>query len=208
MTAPADGPGALAPATPEPDAFNLLVGVCGSANVINIAAYLFALRRIAPNVRITAVMTRSAAAMLPPQTLGMICEQVYCDGRDEADPGHVRLGAWSDLVLVLPATANMLGQAAFGLASGLLSSTLLAVAQPVVFFPSMNKVMWERPAVRRNVALLRADGHVVIDPVPAAGWVVADRQLQANAGLPQPADAAALIRKHLADRFSARPGGS
>lgn len=206
MSAPAAGPGGPDPAAAEPGAFRLLVGVCGSSNVINLASYLFALRRVAPNVQITAVMTRSAAALLPSETLGLIVEYVYCDGRDEMAPGHVRLAAQADLTVVLPATANMLGQAAHGLASGLLSSTLLAVTQPVVFFPSMNKVMWERPAVRRNVALLRDDGHVVVDPVAVVGWVVGARELQANTGLVQPEEAAALVRRHLADRFAGPPG--
>lgn len=208
MNAPAAGSGGATSTAPEPGVFNLLVGVCGSANVINIAAYLFALRRVAPNVRITAVMTRSASALLPPETLGTICEYVYCDGRDDASPGHVRLATQADLLVVLPATANMLGQAAHGLASGLLSSTLLAVTQPVFFFPSMNKVMWERPAMRRNVALLREDGHIVVDPVPVVGWVIAARELQANVGLPPPADAAVLVKQHLTGLFPERPAES
>ena len=70
----------------------------------------------------------------------------------------------ADLFCVAPATANILAKAACGLADDLLSTTLLAFAGPIIMAPAMNDKMWEKPAVRRNVAQLRADGVILIDP--------------------------------------------
>lgn len=172
----------------------VLIGVCGSANVLALPQYLLALHSgVDADLRV--VMTRSAAALLPAPTVRLVCERVYCDGQDELTAGHVSLAVWADRFVVLPATANILGQAAHGLASGLLSSALLAHERPVLFFPSMNRRMWERPPVRRNVAQLRADGHVVAEPVNVAGWQVATQDMQENRGLPTPPTVAAMVRE-------------
>ncbi|MEC3981005.1 bifunctional phosphopantothenoylcysteine decarboxylase/phosphopantothenate--cysteine ligase CoaBC [Amycolatopsis sp. H20-H5] len=80
---------------------------------------------------------------------------------------HVRVGKGADLVLVVPATANLLAKAAHGLADDLLTNTLLTARCPVAFFPAMHTEMWEHPATRDNVALLRSRGLVVTEP--AAG---------------------------------------
>lgn len=77
---------------------------------------------------------------------------------------HVRVGKEADLVLVVPATANLLAKAAHGLADDLLTNTLLTARCPVAFFPAMHTEMWEHPATRDNVALLRSRGLVVTEP--------------------------------------------
>ncbi|MGW6687044.1 flavoprotein [Streptomyces sp. NPDC054961] len=175
---------------PGPARRRLLLGVCGSGNVLALPQYLM---NLPADLHVRIVMTRSAAALVPAATLRLVCAEVYCDGQDELTTGHVALAAWAERVVVLPATANMLGQAAHGLASGLLSSSLLAHASPVLFFPSMNRRMWDRPAVRRNVAQLRADGHAVVEPVPAPAWHIATHDVQKTLGLPPPATVAAVV---------------
>ncbi|WP_199433154.1 bifunctional phosphopantothenoylcysteine decarboxylase/phosphopantothenate--cysteine ligase CoaBC [Qaidamihabitans albus] len=80
------------------------------------------------------------------------------------DVQHVRVGKEADLVLVVPATADLLARAAHGLADDLLTNTLLTARCPVAFFPAMHTEMWEHPATRDNVALLRARGAVVTEP--------------------------------------------
>ncbi|MCR3723152.1 MULTISPECIES: bifunctional phosphopantothenoylcysteine decarboxylase/phosphopantothenate--cysteine ligase CoaBC [Prauserella salsuginis group] len=80
---------------------------------------------------------------------------------------HVRIGQEADLVMVVPATADLLARAAHGLADDLLTGTLLTARCPVVFFPAMHTEMWEHPATRDNVATLRSHGAVVAEP--AAG---------------------------------------
>ncbi|GAB2770551.1 phosphopantothenoylcysteine decarboxylase/phosphopantothenate--cysteine ligase [Amycolatopsis magusensis] len=77
---------------------------------------------------------------------------------------HVRIGHEADLVLVVPATADLLARAAHGLADDLLTGTLLVARCPVAFFPAMHTEMWQHPATRDNVALLRSRGLVVTEP--------------------------------------------
>jgi phosphopantothenoylcysteine decarboxylase/phosphopantothenate--cysteine ligase len=80
---------------------------------------------------------------------------------------HVRVGKEADLVLIVPATANLLAKAAHGIADDLLTNTLLTARCPVAYFPAMHTEMWEHPATRDNVSLLRSRGAVVTEP--AAG---------------------------------------
>jgi phosphopantothenoylcysteine decarboxylase/phosphopantothenate--cysteine ligase len=77
---------------------------------------------------------------------------------------HVRIGQQADLVVVAPATANLLAKAAYGLADDLLTNTLLTAHCPVLMFPAMHTEMWEHPATRANVNTLRDRGVLVVDP--------------------------------------------
>ncbi|QGV81638.1 bifunctional phosphopantothenoylcysteine decarboxylase/phosphopantothenate--cysteine ligase CoaBC [Streptomyces ficellus] len=77
---------------------------------------------------------------------------------------HVRIGQHADLVVVAPATADMLAKAAHGIADDLLTNTLLTARCPVVFAPAMHTEMWEHPATQENVATLRRRGAVVVEP--------------------------------------------
>jgi phosphopantothenoylcysteine decarboxylase/phosphopantothenate--cysteine ligase len=82
-----------------------------------------------------------------------------------ADVPHVKLGQTADLVIVAPATADLLARAATGMSGDLLTATLLTARCPVVYAPAMHTEMWEHPATQHNVATLRARGAVVVDPV-------------------------------------------
>jgi phosphopantothenoylcysteine decarboxylase/phosphopantothenate--cysteine ligase len=77
---------------------------------------------------------------------------------------HVRLGQAADLVLVAPATADLLARAAAGMAGDLLTATLLTARCPVLYAPAMHTEMWEHPATQANVSLLRSRGAVVLEP--------------------------------------------
>ena len=81
-----------------------------------------------------------------------------------SDVPHVRLGQTADLVVVAPATADLLARAAAGMAGDLLTATLLTARCPVLYAPAMHTEMWEHPATQANVALLRRRGAVVIEP--------------------------------------------
>lgn len=83
---------------------------------------------------------------------------------DVEEVPHVRIGQHADLVVVAPATADMLAKAAHGLADDLLTNTLLTARCPVVFAPAMHTEMWEHPATQENVATLRRRGAVVVEP--------------------------------------------
>ncbi|WP_432573120.1 bifunctional phosphopantothenoylcysteine decarboxylase/phosphopantothenate--cysteine ligase CoaBC [Kineococcus sp. SYSU DK005] len=106
---------------------------------------------------------------------------------------HVRLGRHADLVVVAPATADLLARAAHGLADDLLTNVLLTATCPVLLVPAMHTEMWQHPATRANVALLRERGTTVLEP--ASG-----RLTGADSGpgrLPEPADIAAAARRLL-----------
>jgi phosphopantothenoylcysteine decarboxylase/phosphopantothenate--cysteine ligase len=107
---------------------------------------------------------------------------------------HVRLGQQADLVVVAPATANLLAKAAHGIADDLLTNTLLTARCPVLLAPAMHTEMWEHPATQANVATLRARGVLVLEP--AVG-----RLTGADSGkgrLPEPEELALLCRRVLA----------
>jgi phosphopantothenoylcysteine decarboxylase / phosphopantothenate---cysteine ligase len=113
---------------------------------------------------------------------------------DAADVPHVRIGREAELVVVAPATADLLARAAHGLADDLLTNTLLTARCPVLFAPAMHTEMWEHPATAANVATLRERGAVVLEP--ASG-----RLTGADTGkgrLPEPAEIAEFARLLLA----------
>lgn len=86
------------------------------------------------------------------------------DREDEADIGHIRLARDADLIVVAPATANLMARMATGQASDLASTVLLATTLPILIAPAMNVRMWLHPATQRNLAILKADGVHVIGP--------------------------------------------
>jgi phosphopantothenoylcysteine decarboxylase/phosphopantothenate--cysteine ligase len=101
-------------------------------------------------------------------SLGTLAESpVYSslwDLKDEVEIGHIQLSRAADLVLVCPATADLLAKMAAGIADDLATTLLLATDKPVVVAPAMNVRMWQHAATQRNVAQLKADGVRVIDP--------------------------------------------
>jgi len=141
----------------------LLIGVTGG-----IAAYKTAelvSRLVQSGAGVTVVMTRSATRLVAPKTFEALTGRPV--GLDTFGPGahpHIEPAQRADLLCVAPATANLLAKVALGLADDLLSTTVLAFEGPVVMAPAMNCVMWQKPAVQRNVAQLRADGLVLVDP--------------------------------------------
>ena len=114
------------------------------------------------------ILTRAGAQFVTPLSLSSLCEsQVHSDLfslTDEAAMGHIELSRSADLVVVAPATADLMAKAAHGLADDLASTTLLATDKPVLMAPAMNVRMWEHPATRRNLATLKADGIRFVGP--------------------------------------------
>ncbi len=165
----------------------LLVGVSGSAAVLSLPSYLATLRAVlAKEVRV--IMTPAAASILPPSTVVLICDGVFLDEKPTAQkkPGHVELANWCDMFVVLPASANVLGLVANGIAPNLLTTTILASPKPVIFCPNVNSEMWHKPAVQRNVETLRGDGHVVVDPELAMAYEVDSGEMRESWVIPEP----------------------
>ena len=114
------------------------------------------------------ILTRAGSEFVTPLSLGSLSgDKVYQDLfslTDEAEMGHIELSRSADLVVVCPATADLIAKAANGLANDLASTTLLATDKRVLMVPAMNVRMWEHAATRRNVAQLEADGVTVMTP--------------------------------------------
>jgi len=136
-----------------------------------IAAYksLDLIRRLRERgAEVRPVMTAGAQEFVTPLAVGALSSgHVYTDlfsREDEQDVGHIRLARDCDLVLVAPATADLMAKMANGLAGDLASAVLIATDRPALLAPAMNPKMWANPATRRNVETLRADGHAFIGP--------------------------------------------
>ena len=119
-------------------------------------------------VAVRPIMTPAAAEFVTPLSLAAICEdKVYAELfslTDEAQMGHIELSRSADLVVVAPATADLMAKAANGLAGDLASTTLLATDKPVLMAPAMNVRMWLHAATQRNLARLKADGVAFVGP--------------------------------------------
>jgi len=119
-------------------------------------------------VRTRAILTEAAAQFVTPLSVGALSEdKVYrdlFDLTDEAEMGHIQLSRSADLVVVAPATANLMAKAANGLCDDLATTALLATDKPVLMAPAMNVRMWLHPATQRNLAQLRADGVRFVGP--------------------------------------------
>ncbi|WP_066711015.1 bifunctional phosphopantothenoylcysteine decarboxylase/phosphopantothenate--cysteine ligase CoaBC [Celeribacter ethanolicus] len=119
-------------------------------------------------VRVVPVLTKAAEEFVTPLSVSALAaEKVYrdlFDLTDEAEMGHIELSRAADLVVVSPATADLLGKMAGGLANDLASTLLMATDKPVLVAPAMNVRMWEYPACQRNVATLMGDGVLFVGP--------------------------------------------
>jgi phosphopantothenoylcysteine decarboxylase/phosphopantothenate--cysteine ligase len=177
----------------------VVLGVCGS-----IAAYKaveICRRLVEAGVHVIPVMTADAGRFLGEVTLSALASEPvrtslwpHPEGSADGPVPHIALARTADVVLVAPATARLLGAYAAGIADDLLTATLLATRAPVVVCPAMHTEMWEHPATRANVALLRQRGVHVVDPDSgrlAGGDVGAGR-------LPDPDRVVAEVRAVLA----------
>lgn len=123
-------------------------------------------------VRVVPVLTKAAEEFVTPLSVSALsAEKVYRDLfnlTDEAEMGHIELSREADLIVVAPATADLLAKMAGGLANDLASTLLLATDKRVLVAPSMNVRMWEHAATQRNVGTLKSDGILVVGPEEGA----------------------------------------
>ncbi len=119
-------------------------------------------------VAVRVILTRGGREFVTPLTLASLAgDRVYEDLfslTDEAEMGHIRLSREADLVVVAPATADLMAKMAHGHADDLATTALLATDKPVLVAPAMNPLMWDHPATHRNVARLREDGLAFVGP--------------------------------------------
>jgi phosphopantothenoylcysteine decarboxylase/phosphopantothenate--cysteine ligase len=119
-------------------------------------------------IGVHAILTRAGEQFVTPLSVAALSgEKAYTDLfslTDEVEMGHIELSRSADLVIVAPATADLMGKCANGLADDLASTALLATDKPVMMAPAMNVRMWEHAAVRRNVEMLKSDGIQFVGP--------------------------------------------
>jgi phosphopantothenoylcysteine decarboxylase/phosphopantothenate--cysteine ligase len=122
----------------------------------------------ARGIAVRVILTRAGKEFVTPLSAAALSgEKIYDDLfslTDEAEMGHIELSRSAQLVIVAPATADLMAKCANGLADDLASTALLATDKPVLMAPAMNVRMWEHPAVRRNAATLLADGVLFVGP--------------------------------------------
>ena len=165
---------------------------------------------------VTCVLTEGGAQFVTPMALAALSgNQVHTtlwDLKNESEIGHIQLSREADLVVVCPATANMLAKMAAGIADDLATTMLLATNQPVMAVPAMNVKMWQHEATTRNVETLRASGVHVMEPdmgdmacgefgpgrlpEPEAVWLEIANALGVDAGAASPDIAAYLARRN------------
>ena len=171
----------------------LLVGVSGSVDIMLLPRYLMAIKANI-DCTLTVLMTPNATSFLPASTVALYADRVISGERPEDWPTDKpsRIVADHDLLAVLPATAATLATAAQGGATNRLTTVILAATFPVLFFPVMGAVMWEKLAVQRNVSQLREDGYQVLDPVWHENY---DAALQEKVGHPSLPDEQTLVAR-------------
>ncbi len=145
---------------------NIILGVCGGIAAYKSVELLRLLKKQGASIKV--IMTRNALAFVGPLTFEALSGQSVCSGLfEESNDAAIRHIDWAreaDAVIIAPATANMIGKLANGIADDALSTLMLAVTSPVCLCPSMNTHMYESPAVQRNLEILRRDGYYVLEP--------------------------------------------
>lgn len=175
---------------------NILLCVTGGIAVYKAVALVSKLTQAHFNVKV--IMTESAQKFVNPLSFQVMSKNdVFYDTFDEKDSrviAHIDLADWADLVLVAPATANVIGKLANGIADDMVTTTLLATTVPVWIAPAMNVHMYDHPAVLRNIDTLYRDGYRFIEPSEgylACGYVGKGR-------LEEPENITALVVQHFA----------
>jgi phosphopantothenoylcysteine decarboxylase len=137
---------------------NIILGISGSIAAYKAADLASQLTQRGHHV--TAVLTEGATQFITPLTLQTLTRQPVVtsvwDERDSSRPGHIELADSADLLLIAPATADLLARLAYGLANDALTSIALATLAPVLIAPAMNGKMWLHPATQANVAVLKS----------------------------------------------------
>lgn len=177
---------------------NIAVYITGGIAVYKVANLVRLLIKEGANVRVA--MTKSAMEFVTPLTFQVLTKhKVHIDTFDEEkadEVQHIHLADWTDLALVVPATANTISKMANGIADNFVTSALLATTALKIVVPAMNEHMWENSATQRNVQQLQQDGVVVIDPAVgflAEGYVGKGR-------LPEPEEILAQLQLIVAQK--------
>lgn len=145
---------------------NIVVGVTGGIAAYKSCGIVSYLKQQGANVEV--IMTKNACEFITPLTLETLSgNKVITDmfkRPDYMDVQHISLAKKADLFLIVPATANIIGKVANGLADDMLSTTIMATQAPVIFAPAMNNGMYENRIVQNNLEKLKLYGYKIIEP--------------------------------------------
>ncbi len=167
---------------PAARAPRILLGVSGGIAAYKAPALVRAL--VTAGAEVQVVMTPAATAFTTAMSLSTVSRRpvrtAVLDASEEGQVGHIELADWPDVVVVAPATADVMARAVAGMANDLLSTVLLATRAPVLWAPAMNTNMWRHPATQANLATLASRGARFIGPDRgdlACGWVGEGRMI-------------------------------
>ncbi|MFT5329290.1 MAG: phosphopantothenoylcysteine decarboxylase/phosphopantothenate--cysteine ligase [Parasphingorhabdus sp.] len=145
---------------------HILLVIGGGIAAYKAAELIRLIRKSGMTVR--CVLTESGAQFVTPMTLAALSENevhtTLWSLKDETEMGHIQLSREADLIVICPATANLLAKMAGGIADDLATTLLLATNRPVLAVPAMNVRMWQHAATQRNIAQLKTDGIIVMQP--------------------------------------------
>ncbi len=146
---------------------NILIGVTGGIACYKVCEIISILKREGANVDV--IITKNATEFITPLTLETLSKnKVVVDmfkEKDCVEVEHVSLAQKADLILVVPATANIIGKVANGIADDMLSTTIMVTPNPVAFAPAMNNTMYTNPIVQDNIKKLKKYGYDFIEPI-------------------------------------------
>ena len=161
---------------PQPDptelaGYEVVVGICGGIAAYKVATLVSSL--VQRGAGVTVAMTDAAQKFITPLTFqSLTARQVFTDlwqSENYYDPQHLNLTEKADAFVIAPATANMIGKIARGLADDLLSTMVMSAACPVLLAPAMNTRMWQNAIVQENVKSLEKHGFLMVPP--GEGWL-------------------------------------
>ena len=145
---------------------NIVVGITGGIAAYKACGIVNYLRKEGANVHI--IMTNNACQFITPLSLEVLSGNKVItemfDRPDYIDVKHISLAKKADLFLIIPATANIIGKVANGIADDMLSTTIMATKAPVIFAPAMNDGMYNNPIVQDNINKLKTYGYKIIEP--------------------------------------------
>ncbi|MBC8950635.1 flavoprotein [Xenorhabdus sp. TS4] len=175
----------------------ILIGTTGSVDITLLPKYLSAIKA-AIDCTLTVLMTNNATTFLPASTIALYADRVISGEMPHDWPTDKpsRIVADHDIMAVLPATANTLATVACGGATNRLTTVVLASTFPVLFFPVMGHVMWEKKATRRNINQLRDDGYHVIEPVWHENFDVSLQRMVGHPSLPDIETVISLLKQY------------
>ena len=178
----------------------ITVYVTGGIAAYKAATVVRGLEKMGHKVRV--VMTKNAEKFVTSQTFAALTKYPVLDDlwlkQNEAEIPHVHLANWTELAMVVPASADFIAKIANGLVTDAASTTILATNAPKIVIPAMNNHMWENPATKRNVSLLKQDGINIMEP--ATGMLA--EGYSAKGRMPEPEEILKYVKEFLQNKKS------